>query len=788
MVPRIRSARRAAQAFAGAAFAISVLITAAGGCAAAPSNASIVVEGNRRVDAEAIRSHFHPRPDGTLDAEALDVALKELYATGAFEDVKIARSGGRVVVSVVEAPVIAKVQFEGNKKLKDDDLTKAIQLRPRSSLTKAAVQSDAARLAEVYRQTGRYAVEVTPKTIARGDGAVDLVFEINEGAKTGVKHIVFIGNHAFAGSRLKAMIKTSESGWFAFLKTSDTYDPDRVQADRELIRRFYAKNGFADARVVSAVGSYDPAQKGITLSFTIEEGERYRLGAVDIESHVPAVDASAYRSALRVAAGDAYDGEAVEKAVEQLAIAVGRSGQRFVSVRPHLQRNVAAKTIDLVFALEEGSHQYVERIIVHGNAATREEVIRREFDFAEGDAFDRALIERAERRLKALGLFKSVKITNDRGSAPDRLMLDVAVEEQKTGDFSISGGYSTADGLLAEVSVSEQNFLGRGQYVKVAATLGQYVRGGSLSVVEPYFIGSRASLGLDLTYRESLTSSYQSYGSTAYGASVRAVTPVADNLSSEIRYSILRQSLSLSPALLLCSPPNCLSASAPVKQAALNGPVFTSAVGSTVAYSTLDNPRNPHDGVRAELRQDIAGLGGGADFLRSTGDVRYYKTFGDEVVGMGRVQAGTIAPYGGQTLPLTSSFFGGPQLVRGFAPNGFGPRDLTAGTTMDNIGGSSYWATTAQLTAPIPGMPPEVPLKGGFFADAGSLWGYRGQTSFPALSQSLTASDSRKVRSSVGATLVWDSPFGPLHVDYAYPLSKAKYDVTQRLGFGAGPF
>src|SRR5262249_54134588 len=524
-------------------------------------------------------------------------------------------------------------QFEGNKKLKDDDLTKAIQLKPRSSLTKAAVQSDAARLAELYHHTGRYAVVITPKTIARGDGAVDLVFEINEGAKTGIKRIVFTGNRAFAASRLKATITTSESGWFALPKPSDTYDADRVQADRELIRRFYAKNGFADARVISAVASYDPAQKGITLGFSIEEGERYRLGAVAIESHIPALDASAYRSALRVAAGDAYDGEAGGKAGEQLTIAGGRSGQRLGFVRPGLQRNVAARTIALVFALDAGPHQYVERIVVHGNDRTREEVIRREFDFAEGDAFDRSQIERAERRLKALGLFKSVKITSDRGSAPDRVVLDVVVEDQRTGDFTISGGYSTADGLLAEVSLSGQNFLGRGQYVKVAATLGQYVRGASLSVVEPYFIGSRASLGLDLTYRESLTSSYQSYGSTTYGASVRAGTPISDNLSSEVRYSILRQSLSLSPALMLCTPPNCLSASAPVKQAVLNGPVFTSAAGSTVAYSTLDNPRNPHDGLRAELRQDIAGLGGGADFLRSTGDVRYYKTFGDEVVG-----------------------------------------------------------------------------------------------------------------------------------------------------------
>jgi len=229
-------------------------------------------------------------------------------------------------------------------------------------------------------------------------------------------------------------------------------------------------------------------------------------------------------------------------------------------------------------------------------------------------------------------------------------------------------------------------------------------------------------------------------------------------------------------------------ASAAVKQAVLNGAVLTSAVGTTVSYSTLDNPRDPHDGLRAEVRQDVAGLGGGVDFLRSTGDVRYYKSFGDGAVAMTRVQSGTIAPYGGQTLPLTSSFFGGPALVRGFAPNGFGPRDLTAGTSMDNIGGSSYWATTAQLTAPIPGLPPEVALKGAFFADAASLWGYRGATSFPALSQSLNVADSRKIRASVGASLIWDSPLGALHVDYALPVSKTNYDITQRLSFGAGPF
>jgi len=790
MVLRRRPAhrRRCASALL-VAVALSVAGTHAG-----VADPLIVVQGNHRIDAEAIRAHFATR-SGVLDAGALDAALKELYATGDFDDVKIARSGAQVVVTVVEAPAIGRLQFEGNKKFKDADLAKATALKAGSPLTKSAVQADVAQLTEFYRHGGRYDARITPKTIARGDGRVDLVFEIDEGAKTGIKQIVFTGNHAYSAWRLRRVINTTESGWFSFLKTSDTYDPDRVQADGELMRRFYVKNGYADARVTAATGAYDPVQKGFAVTFAIDEGERYRFGSVDVVSRIPALDGAAFRGALPIAAGDVYDGEAVEKAVDKIAIAVGKDGHRFVAVHPRLVRNAAAKTVDLVFTLEEGTHVYVERIAIHGNTRTRDEVIRREFDFTEGDAYDRALIDRAERRLKGLALFKSVKITNAQGSAPDRVVLDVAVEEQQTGAFSISGGYSQADGLLAEVSVSEQNLLGRGQYAKVSATLGQYLRGGTISVAEPYFLGQRMTLGVDLSYRDSLTSSYQSYGSTTYGAAVKVAAPLSDNLATDVHYSIMSQRLSLAPALMDCSaanpPPTCFAngeASAAVKQAVLNGAVLTSAIGTGAIYSTLDDPRDPHNGLRVDGRQDIAGLGGGVDFLRSTGDVRYYKSVGDGVVAMTRIQGGTIAPYGGQTLPLTSSFFGGPSMVRGFAPNGFGPRDLTPGTTMDNIGGSSYWATTAQLTAPIPGLPPEVPLKGAFFADAGSLWGYRGATSFPALSQSMTVADSRKIRASVGASLIWDSPVGALHVDYAMPVSKTNYDITQRLSFGAGPF
>jgi outer membrane protein insertion porin family len=311
-----------------------------------------------------------------------------------------------------------------------------------------------------------------------------------------------------------------------------------------------------------------------------------------------------------------------------------------------------------------------------------------------------------------------------------------------------------------------------------------------VSFVEPYLLGNRMSLGLDLFYKDVLPNPTQSYGGQSFGAGVKVSAPLMDGVTSEAHYSIVNQSVSLDPTLMACTPPNATTAcpSAAVKQAALNGAQWVSTIGSTTTYSTLDNPRNPHEGLRATLSQDIAGVPGTVDFLRTTGDVRYYHDFGNDLVGSVRAQGGYIAPYGGQTLPLLSSFFGGPQLVRGFAVNGFGPRDVTAGTTQDNVGGSRYWTTSAELQAPIPGLPPEVALRTAVFADAGSLWGYRGATSFPGLSQSLNVADSKTVRSSIGSSLIWDSPFGPLRVDYAYPLTKAPTDITQRLHFGAGGF
>ena len=798
--------RRAALCVLGASLLVSALFDS-GACAQAPpepalfasalsrASGSIAVEGNRRIEPDTIRSYFRAGAGGRLDAAAIDAGLKALVASGLFQDVRIRHSGDRLIVAVVENPVINRVAFEGNKKLKDDQLKTELQSKGGGTLSRPSAQADVVRITELYRRSGYFNAKVEPKIIELPRQRVDLVFEIEEREKTGIKQIVFVGNKAYSSSRLKHIVKSGTTNLLSFLLDNDIYDPDRIEADRELIRRFYLSHGYSDIRIVSAGGTYDAMRKGVIVTFSIDEGPLYRVGTVDVRSSIAAVDTTALRPNLRTAAGDAVNVEAMEKTVENLAIELARRGYPFATVRPQLDRDPRSHIINVVYRIEEGSRLYVERINIRGNQRTNDNVIRREFDLVEGDPFNRALVARAERRLKALGFFKDVKITSEPGSAGDRVIINVDVQEQSTGDFSVAGGFSSADGIVAEVSISERNFLGTGDYVKTSVRYGQYTRGFDLAFVEPYLFGNRLSLGTNVFGSQTWASSYQSYASEKYGGALTLGTPLTEEVGMQWRYSLYRQSVSLAPALMDCSPtnppPGCYAngeASIPVKQAALAGPQWVSTAGYTLSYSGLDNARNPTSGIRSDFRQDVAGLGGDVRFLRSTEDARYYHEIAGDVVGMARVQGGYVTPWGGQPLPLLNGFFGGPEMVRGFAPNGFGPRDITPGTSQDNLGGTTYWATTAEMRAPAPFLPPEAGLKVAVFADAGSLWGYKGVGSTPGLASSLLVADSKTVRSSIGAGLIWDSPFGPLRVDYAYPTSKASYDVTQRLHFGYGAF
>ena len=795
---------------------------------------TIIVQGNQRVEADTIRSYFRPGPGGRLDAFQIDEGVKALYATGLFQDIRPSIQGGRLILVVIENPVINRIAFEGNKKVKDEQLRAEIQSKERGTLSRPIVQADVARLVEVYRRSGRFDVRIEPKIIELPNNRVDLVFEINEGLKTGIKRIEFIGNRAYSSYRLKDVIKTSETGLLAFLQTGDIYDPDRIEADRELLRRFYLKHGFIDVRVVSAMGEYDPALRGFIVTFTIEEGDQYRVGSVDVQSSVRGLDRGLLWWKLRVSAGEVYNAEGVEKTVEEMTIEAARQGFAFATVRPRASRDNQTRTVNIVFLVDESQRVYIERINIRGNTRTRDYVIRREFDLAEGDAYNRALVNRAERRLKNLNFFKTVKITPEPGSAPDRIILNVDVEEQSTGEFQVSGGYSTSDGWLAEVSIAERNMLGRGLYGKASVQYGQYARGAQLSFVDPYFLGYRIAFGLDVFGKIQNPTSYISYSTTTVGFGTRLGFALREDLGFAVRYSLYQQRVSLPDYLNDCllspnAPINggpgvqsigfsldpCFlngEASLAVRRELANGAVLTSSIGYTLTYNSVDNNKSPTKGLLAELRQDFAGAGGDVRFVRTAGDVWGYHEVVPDVVAALHLQGGHITGWGcgqnndgtllntpSECLRMLDHFQMGPNLVRGFAPAGIGPRDLSRLAltgTGDALGGSLYWGASLELQTPIYFLPKDAGIKIAAYADAGSLWDYQGPTSWAATGEVLSGSicaappcpldNAMHIRSSVGVGLIWNSPFGPLRFDYAVPLTQEPYDRTQRFRFGGG--
>jgi outer membrane protein insertion porin family len=761
---------------AGILIAIALMLFAP----AAAHAAEMRVTGNQRVEADTIRSYFRAGKDG-LTPEAIDAGVKALYATGLFADVRVARQNGAVVIAVEENAMVARVAFEGNKRIKDEELRKAIESKERGAFIRARVQGDVARIVELYHQRGRFDVHVDPKIIEKAAGTsdhrVELVFEIQEGARTGVRQIQFTGNAAYSATQLKGVIKTGQTNFLSALLNNDVYDAERLEADRDALRRHYLARGYADVRIGAAQAQYDPAQKGFVVTFAIEEGARYRLGTVDVASEVAGVDAAALRGGLATQTSDIYNVEAVDKSVAALGTRIAHGGAPFADVQVRTER-AAGNTINLHYTVEKGPRLYVERIEIHGNTKTRDAVIRREFDFAEGDALSSVLLARAERRLKNLGFFKTVTISKNPGSTADRVVVDVAVTEQDTGDFQVSAGYSSQDGVIGEVSVSDRNLFGRGEYAKAALSYGQYSRGFNLAFAEPYVLG-RLGVGAEVFGKDIQSSTYQSYESLTYGGKVSVSAPLTEELGLQLNYALYRQSLTLDPAQG--------TASLPIREAAAAGPAWVSSVGAGVTYSTVDNVKNPTSGFRATFNEEFAGVGGDAKFLKSTDDVRYYQPLADGVTGMVRAQSGYVTPWGGQPLRLLDGFFGGPALVRGFATNGIGPRDVTPGTTMDNVGGNIYWATSAELQSAIPFIPPDAGLKVAAFADAGSLWRTGSAGATPGLSGSLV-SNSRAIRSSVGAGLVWDSIAGPIRIDYAYPTSAGPSDITQRFRFSAGGF
>jgi outer membrane protein insertion porin family len=817
----------------GAFVATAAILTLFGAAGQAFAQ-EVVVEGNRRVDSETVRSYINGA------GGSLEEGRRSLLQTGLFSDVRVARRGGQVVVQVRENSSINRVVFEGNKKVTTANLQPEVQSKARGPYSQAVVDADVARLKEIYRRIGRADATVTARTVDLPNGRLDVVYTIDEGSKTGIYEIKFNGNNNVSDRRLKELMTSGEMNLLSFLKTNDVYDADKIASDEELIRRYYLKNGYADFQVTGTDVRYDAEKKGYIITISVNEGEQYRVGQVGFDSRVSGVDADLLRDQVDTQPGEIYNAESVEKSLTGITTTAVRRGYSFVQARPTGVRDPATHTVNIGYVVEEGPHVYIERINVRGNTRTRDYVIRRELDIIEGDPYNKVLLDRAERRLNNLGFFKKIRVSTEPGATADRVIVNIDVEDQATGAFSVSGGYSTADGAIGEVSVSESNFLGRGQYVRVAGQIGERSNGVDFSFTEPYFLGYRLAAGFDLFSKYSDQTQYARYENRTTGGQLRLGLPITEESGITLRYSLYTQDLKVPntykqpyndctfglPGLTALNRdgtstyPDCAyngEASVAVKQS--QGETLTSLAGVTLAYNSVDNLKNPHSGIYAELKPDVAGLGGDSKYVRVTGEARYYKELYEDIVGVIKLQGGHIEATGknessngiqtyGGDLRLVDQFFLGPSLVRGFAPSGIGPRDISTSDSSSNaLGGTTYFGGSAEAQFPIPFVPRDLGIKGAVFADAGTLFGYQGPKGFDVNGngrfdgtsctaagsnsvvsniqpECVTVRDKNIIRSSVGASILWNSPLGPIRFDYAFALSKDNGTLVNFPGLG----
>lgn len=738
----------------------------------------IRVVGNKRVEPETVRTYLRFSIGDAYDAGKIDQSIRSLFATGLFSDVRIDREGAGVVITVVENPVVNQVAFEGNREVDKATLTNEVQLKPRSIFTRAKAQADVQRILDVYRRQGRFAASVEPKIIELDSNRVNVVFEIAEGGATKVQAINIIGNKAFSDAQLRDIITTSQSGWFDFLKGTNIYDPDRLSLDRELLRQYYMKNGYADARVVSAGAELARDGSGFNITFVVDEGELFTFGKIDIESSLANVDPKSLYGELLTTPGATFDQSAMDRTIERITLAVSEQGFAFARVRPRAAREPGTRSINVTYVIDQGPRIYIERINVNGNLRTHDYVVRREFRLAEGDAYNPLLVDKAKKRLQALGFFKAVDIKRRPGTAPDRVVLDVDLIEQSTGELSFGAGYSTSEGVIGDVSITERNLLGKGQFLRLRLAGSAERLQVDLSFTEPRFLDRNLAAGFDLFHKTIDQSSTQQFISRTTGGSVRLGFPLAENLWLTNSYTLSSSEISDAQS----------TASLAIRQAALEGEYLTSSWGTSLVYDNRNHPKSPTKGVYFQIGSDLAGLGGDVQYVRVQSEGRLYYPVTEKITLVGRAMAGHIQGWGGEDVRLLDLFYKGGETIRGFDRAGIGPRDLNTG---DALGGATYWSATAEVRFPLPFIPDDLGMSGAVFADVGSLFGAgAGAKSAPAGctpgdTSTVCLADSSAIRASVGGSILWNSPLGPLRLDIAKAIVKEKFDDEQLIRFGA---
>ena len=723
---------------------------------------NIRVVGTQRIEVETVVSYLTFKRGDRVASADLDKSLKSLFQTGLFSDVTLRLEGTVVVVNVVENPIINRLAFEGNQRISEEALTGEIQLRPRVVYTRSRVKSDVQRIIDIYRRSGRFAATVEPKVIQLEQNRVDLVFEIDEGDLTEIRQINFVGNREFSDSSLRGVIQTKETAWWRFLTSDDTYDPDRLSFDRELLRRFYLGEGYADFRVVSVVAELAPDKEAFFITFTVEEGERYKFGKPDLTTTLRNLDAEELRQQIEFEEGDWYDADQVEATISALSDAVGTRGFAFVEVKPRVKRDRQKRIITITFDIQEGPKVFVERINITGNVRTVDEVIRRELLLVPGDAFNTSKLRRSRRRIRNLGFFEKVEVENVPGSGADQTVVNVDVREQSTGEISFGAGFSNTSGILGDISLRERNLVGRAQDLRLRLQIGSELQQLDLSFTEPYFMDRPIAAGFDLFRVERDLQDESSFDRDSTGGSLRMGYRLQENLTQRWKYTLRQDEITNVDS----------TASLAVQQQ--EGETLTSEVSHTIQFDKRDDRFDPKSGFLISMTNAYAGLIGDVDYVRNDISGAYYVPITEDITGSVRLGGGYIIGLSDDNVRIIDRFFLGGSNLRGFENAGAGPRDIASD---DALGGNWVYFGTAELSFPL-GLPSEFGIRGRVFSDFGSI----GLTD----DEVGRINQTESIRLSAGVGLSWRSPFGPVRIDFAQAILKEDFDETELFRFSFG--
>ncbi|MEP3654912.1 MAG: outer membrane protein assembly factor BamA [Litorimonas sp.] len=779
---------------------------------------TIQVQGNQRVEANTVASYLLFAPGDPYSETRLDTSIKTLYATGLFADVSIDPRDGNVLVSVIENPIINRVILEGNKSLKTDKITDEISAEPRSIFTRANVQEDVTRIIELYRQSGRFAATVAPKVVQQPQNRVDLIFEITEGPVTGVKRINIIGNAEFPDRRLRKEMATTESSWYKFFSSNDNYDPGRLQYDQEQLRTFYTNRGFADFRVVSAVAELTPDQEDFYITFTVDEGDEYRWGEISVETELDTLNKQFLENLVPFRKGQIYNASRVEDAIDSLNFAAGIGGYAFVDIQPQIDRNRDTKTVDMVFNVVEGQRTYIERIDIVGNTTTLDSVIRREMELVEGDAFNRILLERSRSRVRSLRFFEEVEVTERQGSSPDRAIVEVEVTEQPTGELSFSAGFSSADAFLVDLSITQRNLRGRGQLLRFVIRASSNRREIDLRFTEPRFLGRNLAASFNLFDVTIDLIDEAQFRQSRTGGQVSFAFPLTEYTRFNGRYTLRKEDIEFPqqdecPAVLAgqgggATDRNLLSLCDQL------GGRLSSIFGYSFTWDRRNDPITPTGGFDVQLSQDLAGIGGDVQYLRTDLRANFYKGLFKDVIASAALSGGYIRGWGDDSVAINDRYFKGNFEFRGFDNAGVGPRVLQFATANEGeevvefrrnaLGGNAFALANAEVSFPL-GI---NSLLGSFFLEAGTVGlldesdkynvitgfaddGPSGLFTVGSSCEGITVAgvfcerteDGLDPRVTAGMSIFWESPFGPIRFDFTQPLVKQPYDDRKSFQF-----